>query len=360
MREPLPPSGQFAELAAGGNWSQINHPTIFRDAPSACRGCAWSYDDAETDYSKVDAIEVQTGPAGIPSSAPAAPNPFTATAFDFYERALETGAHIAAVGSSDDHRGGTATGPFDSPVGSATTMVYATELSQRGIREGVRGDHTYVKLFGNDGPDVDFTAEAPGEPPAIIGDSTPATPATLRATVTGAAGTGRPGDLSLLLLKDGVTVETVPFAGDSFTHEFAAESAGRYSIEVVRSNSGQDFVEVYTSPIWVGSGASAKPSNSFRITRVKRNERQGTAKLTVKVPGPGELALSGKRVRNAERTPGRAGKAKLLVAPKARGVKRALRADGDAVVRPRVRFLPEGGDPRKKRKRVRLKLSSDD
>ena len=139
VRDPLPPSGRFAELAAGGNWSQINHPTIFRDAPSACRGCAWSYDDAETDYSKVDAIEVQTGPAGIPSSAPAAPNPFTATAFDFYERALETGAHIAAVGSSDDHRGGSATGPFDSPVGSATTMVYATELSQQRDPRGREG-----------------------------------------------------------------------------------------------------------------------------------------------------------------------------------------------------------------------------
>ena len=149
----------------------------------------------------------------------------------------------------------------------------------------------------------------------------------------------------------------MPFDGDSFAHEFEVGAAGRYSLEVVRSHLGQDYVEVYTSPIYVGAGAAvAKPSNRFRVVRVKRNRSRGTAKLTVKVPGPGELSLSGKRLRRAKRTPGRAGKVKLLVAGRSRGVIRELRADGEARVKPRLRFIPDGGDPRTKRKRVRLKL----
>jgi hypothetical protein len=234
VRDPVTPASQFAKLTSGGNWSQINHPTIFRDQPSFCRGCAWTYSDEETDFSKVDAIEVQTGPAGVPAASPAAPNPFTAAAFAFYERALDTGAHIAAVGSSDDHRGGSATGPFDSPVGRATTMVYGDQLSQSEIVEGVKGDHTYVKLFGNDGPNVEFTAEVPGREPAIIGDTTTPEGAQLRAAVTGASTTGRPGEWSLVLMKDGVPVETVPFTGDGLSQTFTPSGPGRYSLKVRR------------------------------------------------------------------------------------------------------------------------------
>ncbi len=133
VRGEVPPSQAFAQIQANGNWTQINHPSIFKTAPSLCRGCAWSYSDSETDFSEVDAIEVQTGPAAIPQPVPTAPNPFTPDAIAFYESALAAGNHIAAVGSSDDHQGGGATGPTDSPVGSATTMVYASELSEQAI-----------------------------------------------------------------------------------------------------------------------------------------------------------------------------------------------------------------------------------
>lgn len=356
VRGATPPAAAFAELTDGGNWSQINHPSIFRDAPSLCRGCAWGYNDAETDYSRVDAIEVQTGPAGIPVTAPAAPNPFTAAAFAFYESALDTGAHIAAVGSSDDHRGGSGTGPFDSPVGRATTMVFAGELSEQGITEGVKADHTYVKLFGNDGPDVSLTAEVPGEPPAIIGDTISGSEAKLTATVEGAASAGRPGAYSLVLLKDGAPAQTVPFSGDSFTQTFADTGSGRYSIAVVRTQLAQDFYEVYTSPIWFQGAGSAQPSNQFRITKVKRDPRKGTAKLTVKLPGPGALTISGEKLKKSKRTPGSAAKVKLVVRPLGAGFARKLRRSGEANVRPRIRFLPDGGEARAKRKRVELRL----
>ena len=57
-RGPVPPKTEFANAQAGGGWTQINHPATFKDDPAGCRGCAWTYSDADTDFSKVDAIEV--------------------------------------------------------------------------------------------------------------------------------------------------------------------------------------------------------------------------------------------------------------------------------------------------------------
>jgi hypothetical protein len=353
LRSAVPPSQTFAQIQSEGNWTQINHPTIFKTAPAACRGCAWGYSDEETDFSKVDAIEVQTGPAGIPSNAPAAFNPYTPEAFAFYQHALDSGAHIAAVGSSDDHQGGGATGPFDSPVGSATTVVYGQQLSEQAITDGVKGDHTYVKLFGNDGPDIGLTADAPGEPTAIIGDSVTGPSAELTATVEGTARSGRTGSWSLVLLKDGAPIQTVPFSGDAFTQAFPDTGTGRYSIEIVRNSNGVDFVEDYSSPIWFTSGPA-----KFKLGKLKRNTRKGTAKLTVKVPGSGRLALSGKSLAKDRATAKKAGSLKLNVKPKGK-LKQKLERSGKAKVKVEVTFTRDGGKPATLTKKLKLKQKAE-
>ena len=70
LRRPRQPASRiFDDVRAAGGWTQINHPTIFPSAvplfPLLCRGCPWDYSDEETDYGKVDAIEIATGPAGL-------------------------------------------------------------------------------------------------------------------------------------------------------------------------------------------------------------------------------------------------------------------------------------------------------
>jgi hypothetical protein len=42
------------------------------------------------------------------------------------------------------------------------------------------------------------------------------------------------------------------------------------------------------------------PSNAFKLGKVKRNRRKGTASLTVEVPGAGRLVLAGRRVQSEE------------------------------------------------------------
>jgi hypothetical protein len=96
------------------------------------------------------------------------------------------------------------------------------------------------------------------------------------------------------------------------------------------------------------SSAAPPPSNAFRFGRLKRNKRRGTAVLTVVVPGPGTLALGGKKVVS-QRTSG----AKLLI--KARGkAKRRLAGRGRVKVRFRVTYTPAGGTPASRSKSVQL------
>ena len=56
---------------------------------------------------------------------------------------------------------------------SAARPRSSTRASSRGRRssQGIRDDHTYVKPYGNDGPDIRVTARSPGAPNATLGDT---------------------------------------------------------------------------------------------------------------------------------------------------------------------------------------------
>lgn len=344
-RDAVVPASQFALIDGADGWAQINHPTIFPGAPTLCRGCPWDYPAAETDFGLVDAIEVQTGPAEISTAA----NPFTATAIAFYEAALAGGAHLAAVGSSDSHQADEFS-VTSAPIGRASTVVHAERLTAAAIVQGVRDDHTYVKVFGSDGPDIRLTATAPGAPAATIGDSLSGPVATLDAEVLGAGpGAARPGAYELRLLRDGTAVDAVAVAGDEFGHRFEVGESGRYSLEVVRQAAAGERIEVYSSPVWFERVA---PSNRFRFGKLRR-KRNGAAKLTVEIPGPGKLALSGKGLRTDRREPNRAGRFKLSLKPKG-SLKRKLARRGRAKIRVEVAFRPAHGERNERPKRLKL------
>jgi hypothetical protein len=247
VRGSRDPSAVFAEVHRFGGWTQVNHPTIFpptsTQAASFCRGCFWEYSDAETDWSQVDAYEIATGPADIGGTTQ---NPFTVTAIAEYERLLGLGHKIAAVGSSDSHDAGHGAGPFDAPIGEARTVVYAPALSERGIRCAVKARHTYVKVPGASAPDLRFTARPWGRSwkRAIVGDVIRASGASFRVRVLG--GLGR----QLLVVKDGVTVETVPVTSDDFVHRFHGQAPGRWRVQLM---SGQ-LIDTVSSPIWLEPG----------------------------------------------------------------------------------------------------------
>ncbi len=254
LRGPRTARLVFEKIRAAGGFTQINHPTIFpNEVPafaSLCRGCSWDYSAAETDYSEVDAVEIATGPPGLRSPIEIGPNPFTLTAIDFYQRALAAGHKIAAVGVSDSHNAGRTRDPVtQAPLGTATTVLHARELSERGIAEAVRGGHTYVKVFGNAGPDLRFSAKS-GDERAIIGDTVRGGDARFTAQVIGADPTFdlfRPGPYVLLVLHDGLPIRAIPITAPDQTTSFESVGAGRYQLQLMRGPG----IAAYTSPIYL-------------------------------------------------------------------------------------------------------------
>jgi Glycine rich protein len=104
-------------------------------------------------------------------------------------------------------------------------------------------------------------------------------------------------------------------------------------------------------------GPPALPDNSFTFGKLKRNLQKGTAKLTVNVPGGGELELAKtKKVKADDESAEDAGKEKLLVKPRGKA-KKKLNQTGKAKVKANVTFTPTGGEPNTESKKVTLKLS---
>jgi len=134
---------------------------------------------------------------------------------------------------------------LQSPIGKATTVVFARELSEQGIAEGVRAGHTYVKIFGNEMPDLRLEAVPAGSggPPAIFGDTVKGKSVAFAAQVVGSEEEG----LELLVVKDGVEIERVPVSLGTTDHAFASSGPGRYRLEVRRG----EQILVLTSPIYV-------------------------------------------------------------------------------------------------------------
>ena len=57
----------------------------------------------------------------------------TGSTADFAKALADQGVHLTAVGGSDDHRAGLGLNQTQSPIGSPTTLLYASELSAVGL-----------------------------------------------------------------------------------------------------------------------------------------------------------------------------------------------------------------------------------
>ena len=251
LRPATPPSAILAAVVDAGGIAQLNHVTTCPSNTAycrrTCRGCPWDYSSEETQYSEVASIEVQSGSFFKYEL-------FTKPAIAFWDAALAAGEHIAAVGSSDSHQAGIADAT-ESAIGRATTVVYANSLSEQGILDGVRAGHTYVKLFGNDGPDVRLEASGDQGGSGIMGDSIPDHSATLVATVSGIEiGANQH---FVKLFRNGVLIDSVPIDAPGGVQLFRAESPGRYRVQVERDRKTPmnqtlaDVIVVLTSPVYV-------------------------------------------------------------------------------------------------------------
>jgi len=203
-----------SEVHAQSAIFSINHPAL--SIGDLCIGCGWM---AMLDGSSVDAMEVQTGAYHATGVA------FYGRATTMWEDLLLAGHHVVAVGGSDDHSAGRGTGAFDSPIGSPTTMVWASELSVAAILEGVRRGRTVVKLESSSDPMVELSS--PDLDPSVT-DTIRADVTTLHVHVTGA-----PMGSTIRFVHDGEPETPIDVMGADWVHD-----------ERVIAGSGEDFYRV--------------------------------------------------------------------------------------------------------------------
>jgi len=163
--------GMADDVHADGALFTVNHPALM--IGDACIGCGFT---GMVDGANIDGMEIQTGAYSVTGRL------FLGRALERWETLVSMGHHVIALGGSDDHRAGTGTGTFDSPIGSPTTMVFAEELSVAGLMAGLAIGRTVVRLEGNEAPMLEVSSpDLPDDSDTMIADYT-----TLRVHVTGA------------------------------------------------------------------------------------------------------------------------------------------------------------------------------
>lgn len=132
------------DVAAQGALLSVNHPG--RDTGDRCTGCGW--DAPQTPWDRIEMMEVVNGDvvegrtAGMP----------------FWYARLNEGHRITGVGGGDEH-GARPNGR----VGSPSTVVFATSLSEAALLDGLRRGRVYVRTRGPEGPSLDMQASAGGQ-----------------------------------------------------------------------------------------------------------------------------------------------------------------------------------------------------
>ncbi|MBR9813706.1 CehA/McbA family metallohydrolase [bacterium] len=247
-----------ADSVAADALFQVNHPTTFEGEifSNFCRGCAFELGDA-IDWSLVDTIEVQNGPAittaaelglgGVPGQTM---NPFTLTALDEWDSLLNQGFRITGVSGSDSKG-------IDAPeernrkgYGSSATMVFAENLSRPALADAIRAGHAYVRTLGVDeSPEMRMTISTDDGQSGMYGDTVFADSASLRVEVLGAQGQG------LTLILDGEIASIVPVIADPFSIDLpltrlaTSGPAGTFArIQITRADG---IITVIGNPVFV-------------------------------------------------------------------------------------------------------------
>lgn len=120
----------------------INHPVL--PSGEKCMGCGWTVPD--TDFSRIQAIEaVNGGNAEGPYSG-----------IPFWQRELNRGFRLTGIGGSDNHDADLA--DATSSIGHPATVIYAQNLSQHAILDGIRSGRVFIDVDGTQNRLLNFWA----------------------------------------------------------------------------------------------------------------------------------------------------------------------------------------------------------
>ena len=274
LRAGRDPSALMAEVEDAGGLAQLNHvsscPSNTEFCRRTCRGCPWDYTPDQTDFSRVQAIEV-------PSGSTLTFFLFGPLATQFWEQRLADGHRIAVVGVSDSHDAGRTGGdPLNTPIGDAATVVYAEELSEQGILDGIRAGHTYAKLRAA-GADLRFSVTGDDGGAGIMGDAIPDRSGTLRAEVLNVPA-GEPAPV-LRLYRNGLAIAEVAVPPEGLVQNWRAETPGIYRLDYANAID----VQALTSSIQVPEPGAGALAAAAALAALRRRRHAASWKMTPSV-----------------------------------------------------------------------------
>lgn len=172
------------------------------------------------------------------------------------------------------------------------------------------------------------------------------------------------GPATINVATEGTAQAGADYTAPATTLEFArGEAAKKIEIPIANDKVGEAterFKVVLSSPRDdarlkgnLSTEVTIGPDNEFKFGKLKLNAKKGTAKLFVKVPGPGKLVLSGEQVKKVTKTVKKAGNIGLPVKPKGNALE-LLDEEGSAKLRAKVAFTPTDGTVFKKTKKLKL------
>ena len=210
-------------------------------------GCGWIVKDM--DAAMLGAVEIANG--GTMHLTGAADGQLSH--IPYWQSLLDRGYRVTGIGGSDSHD---PDAPINKqfPVGRPATVVFADNLSQRAILDGLRAGRAFVDLSGSKDRLVDLTISSK-EGRAVMGSIARVgrgERATLAIDVRGAAG-GRV-ELVAGAAAPQLEARTLPVASDRETLTFRLPAAGRNAwwIRVdVRSADGR--LILLSNPIYLKS-----------------------------------------------------------------------------------------------------------
>lgn len=215
FRLPTPeasPAPILRAIASTGAFVSINHP--IRPDDESCMGCGWNLTDAET-LGAALGVEVINGPLTSDNQ----------NGWSAWTSWLNRGLRLTAVGGSDEH---TPDETEDYELGTPTTVVWARELSEPAIVEGLKSGRVYIRTKGPDGPTLDFDADVNGTtyPMGAIVPAPGPVRVRLRAIVGGAEGQ------TLDWIRNGEVEASTPAGPHPRIHEVEARAGDWFSLVV--------------------------------------------------------------------------------------------------------------------------------
>ena len=313
-----------------------------------------NYDGNSISYAKLDGSGGGNIPTGAATVAmPEGPAIYGGRIYwgNFSAASLISYANLDGSGGGNlPTPGATVDYPHGVAIDAATQTIYWPNYRYLG------GSISYAKLDGSGGADLPiagapvngpaqpiiFNAPAASGKPQIHGGSAPGstlscTPIGWGGDLTAAHFYQAPASTTHQWLENGK-----PLAGESGSN-LTAHEVGDYGCLDSATNV---------------AGSTAKASDTigvFRLGRVHRNLRKGTAKLVVKVPAAGVLKVKGGKVKKT-RAAGevKGGRVKLLIKPKGKA-RRKLSRSGKLKVKVWVSYQPAGGEKGTQRRVLRLK-----